>query len=326
MAIQDQAILFSKESAYATTGTFTNAYEGKADSFKRANEYLESNGFRAGMQTKQAGCRMIAINMGGEGSLEIDVLNKGFGFLAQAMLGSASGPTQIDVTDAYQSTHASATGASTDSFSIQVLRDRVGGTIQAFTHKGCVVTGWSLEQQVGGLLTANVDFDFQDVVTSVAAATPVYPTDACPFSYTQGTVSVDGTDMDLTSFSLSAALGMKTDRRFIRGSSLKRQPVRSSVPEYTGEISLEYRDNVLYDLFVSGDKVPVVATWTGEEIDSGEFFEVKVTMPSVIFTGDSPVSSLSDVSMQSSPFTVLHDIDNDLDAVTVEITSSDTSF
>ena len=162
--VLDTAILFGKESTYGTPVTLTHAYEGKADSWKRAQERIESTGFYAGMHAKRSD-RIVTVNMGGEGTLEFDILNKGFGLILQAMLGSVSGPTQIAATTAYKTTVATTAADPDDSFTVQVQRTDMGGTQRDFTHEGCVVTGWNISQDVGGLLKASLNFDFEDVNT-----------------------------------------------------------------------------------------------------------------------------------------------------------------
>ena len=321
--VLDTAILFGKESTYGTPVTLTHAYEGKADSWKRAQERIESTGFYAGMHAKRSD-RIVTVNMGGEGTLEFDILNKGFGLILQAMLGSVSGPTQIAATTAYKTTVATTAADPDDSFTVQVQRTDMGGTQRDFTHEGCVVTGWNISQDVGGLLKASLNFDFEDVNTSTGAGTPAYPASASPFDWTQSVVTLDGTATDVMSFSLDADLALKTDRRFLRGSELKKKPVRSGVPVFTGSVEMEFEGLTQYADFVAGNVIPIVATWTGAVIESAEVFEVVITMPACQYTGESPEASLSDVPKQALPFDVMW---NGTDAaVTIEYTSTDTSL
>lgn len=321
-SILDNAILFGKETTYGTPATLTRGYEGKADSWKRAQEYLESTGMYAGRQAKRSD-RRVAINMGGAGALEIDVLNKGFGLILQAMLGSVSGPTQIGATAAYKTTAATTADDPDDSFTVQVQRTDMDGTQRNFTHHGAVLTSWSLSQAVGGLLVASMDFDFEDVDTITAAGTPSYPAATAPFDWTQAAATIDGSAVDIMSFELNADLALKTDRRFLRGSALKKKPCRSGVPQFTGTMEMEFEDLTQYNAFVAGSIVPIVVTWTGAAIDT-EAYEIVVTMPACQFTGESPEASLSDVPKQNLPFEVLW---NGTDpAITIEYTSTDTAL
>lgn len=321
--VLDTAILVGKESAYGTPATLTRAFEGHADTFKREHEYLVSKGFRAGYHTEPAD-RRTAINMGGTGSIEVDVLNKGMGLLLQGTLGTTAGPTQEGATAAYTSTFTSAADDPAVSFTIQTQRSDITGTLRKFTHHGCVITGWSLKNSVGDLLMANFDFDFEDSDTTTATAAPSYPASAAPFNWTQGVVTVSGVATDVNSFELTADLGLKTDRRYVKGSALKEQPVRAKQPVFEGSLEVDYADDTLYNLFVAGTTVEVIATWTGSQIESPYNHELKVTLPAVQFTGESPQAELEDVTKQAVPFKVLYDGTNA--AVTIEYTSTDTSL
>ena len=322
--ILDTAILVGKETTYGTkASTWTRAYEGKADSFKRNQEALESVGFRAGMETVRSD-RRRQINMGGEGGLEIDVLSKGFGLLLQGMLGTVSGPTQIGATTAYTTTAISSADDPDDAFSVQVLRTDSAGTQRVFTHLGSVITGWELKQEVNGLANVNLNFDFQDVNTSEAAGTPSYPASALPYDWTQCVVSIGGSPVDVRTISLSGELGMKTDRRYLKGSALKAQPKRAAVPSFTGNIELDMVSLALYANFVAGDIVPITFVWTGANISGAEYHKVTVTLASCQFDGSSPEASLDDLTSQALPFKVL---DNGTDpAVSVAYISTDTSL
>lgn len=321
--VLDSAILVGLESTYGTPATLTRAYEGKADSFKRDQQPLESTGFRGGQQAKRSDRRTM-INMGGVGELQFDIQNKGLGLLLQAMLGSISGPTQQAATTAYKSTAATTAADPDDSFTVQVQRPDMGGTTRPFTHHGCVVTGWSITQELDGLAMVNLNFDFEDVDTSTAAGTPSYPSATTPFNWTHLVVSLDSTDTDVTSFSLDADLALKTDRRFLRASALKKQPCRNGIPTFTGQMAMEFEDLTVYNQFVAGTTVPLVATWTGATIDSPYSYELKITCAAVQYTGESPETSLTDVPTQAIPFEVLWDGTNP--AVQIEYTSVDTAL
>lgn len=321
-AILDSAIVFGKETTYGTAVTPDRGFEGHGDSWKLSQEVIESMGFRGGMHTKRSD-RVLVLNKGGAGSLEIDVLNKGFGFLLQAMLGSVTGPTVIGTTTAYQTVATTGSTEPGTSYTVQVQRVDTGGTVRAYTHEGCMVTGWSLNQDNSGFLVANLDFDFENVVTNTAAATPTYPTDAFPFHWGECSVTVNGAAVEARSLSLTGDLALKTDRYYLRGSTNKKKPVRAGVPSFTGSISADFESNALYDLFVASDPVPIVATWTGAVIGSGQNYKLTVEMPNCLLTGESPEANVTDLPTQNVPFEVLH---GSAAAVTMTYVSTDTSL
>ena len=321
--VLDTAILLGKEVTYGTPVTLTHAYEGKADLLKRSQERIESVGFQAGLQGKRSD-RIVTVNMGGDGSLEFDILNKGFSFILQAMLGSISGPTQIDATSAYKATAATTADDPADSYTVQVQKNDTSGTQRNFTYHGSTITGWSITQDVGGLLVASLNLDFEDVDTITSAGTPAYPDAASPFDWTQTVATLDGDATDISSFSLDVDLALKTDRRFLRGSELKKRPCRMGVPQFTGAMAMEFEDLTIYDDFVAGSVLPIVITWTGAVIDSPEVFEFVITMPACQYTGETPEASLSDVPKQAIPYEAMW---NGTDpVVTIEVTSTDTAL
>lgn len=320
--VLDNAVLLGRESTYGTAVTATRGYEAKADTWKRSQEFIDSTGMRAG-QRAQRSDRSRAINMGGEGTIEMDLLTTGFGLIGQAMLGSVVGPTQQSATPAYLSTFTATSDEPDDSYTVQVLRTDVGGTTRAFTHLGSTVTGWTLSHEVGGLLGVTLNFDFQDVVTSTPAGTPTYPANGEPFDWTQMSATWNSVAVDLKSFSLDADLGLNVERRLLRGSVLKKKPIRSSVPTYDGSMEMEFENLTHYNAFTAGTIAPLVVTWTGAQIASGQNFQVVLTMPAVQFTGESPEVALDDIPKQVLPFKAL---DGAAAPVTLTYRSTDTTL
>lgn len=318
-SILDNAILVGKEVTYGTPVALSRAFEGKADTWKREQEALESVGFRAGMHALRSD-RRRQINKGAAGEIELDALTSGLGLLLQGVFGSAAIAQQA-ATAAWKQTHQTTADGSLASYTVQKLVTKNDGTQQAFTYHGATITEFELAQEVGGFLTAKFAFDAEDEDTVTAAGTPTYPASAIPFDWTQAAVTVNSVATEATAFSFSANNGLKTDRYFLRGSSLKKQPRRSAVPEYSGEMTVEFKDTTEYALFKAGTIVPIVATWTGALIASTYYNEVKLTLAACQFDGTTPEASLDDMSMQPLPFKVLH---NGTDpAVKLEYTSVD---
>ncbi len=320
-SILDNALLVGKESTYGTAATLTRAYESQADSWKRNQEFLTSNGFRGGLHT-QMSTRSVPVNLGGEGTIPVDVQPTGMGLLFQSMLGATTGPTQQASTTAYKSTFTSTSAGPTDSWTVQMQRVDIDGDVRSFTHLGSVMTGWKLMQPVDGMFNAELRFDFQDVVTNVSAGTPTYVS-SLPYTWQQCSATWDGNAIALDSWDLEANLGFKTDR-YRLSSTKKLKPVRASVPTFTGNMQMDFDGLDLYNAFVAGTVAPLVITWTGSNIASSYDFQVKVTLAAVQFQGDAPVVSLDELPKQPLPYKVLY---NGTDpAVKIEYTSTDTSL
>jgi len=317
-SILDAAFLLGVESTYGTPVTATRAYEAKADAWKRVTEPLESVGMRAGMHTGRSD-RRKQIVQGAEGELgDIDWMTSGMGLVLQSMLGTVSGPAS-DVT-----TLTTDSGSDPASFTVQLQRVTDDGSIVAFTYPGAVVTSWTITQAVGDMLKLGLTFDAQTEVTDEASGTPTYPSGAVPFCWPDCEVSIAGSPVDnVSEISFEGDLGLKTDRRFLRASALKKAPRRSSVPSYAGSLTADFSTTDEYDRYVAGSIFEVEATWTGESFGGGNY-GVTVTAPACQYDGDTPVSSLSELTMQTMPFKILH---NGTDpAITITVTSDDVAL
>jgi hypothetical protein len=311
----DASIGIGAESAYGTAATTTKGYEGHADSWKTTRDFIESVGFRKGLQTARADRRNI-VNMGGDGELEVDLLDGG--------VNDGAGHITHTFTT---STHTTA-----PSFTAQMIRPTTDNTLVAYTHVGCMATGWTLTAETEKPVTFDAKFDFQDVTHSATEASflPVlYPEDARAYDWTSVALTLkraDGTavTLDASKFSLSGDLGLNTERRFLRGSSLKKKPVRAAVPTYEGSLEGDFGGDAvkLYEAFLAGEIISITATLTG--VTPGT--SVKFETPAVQLTGESPVASVDDLTKITLPFRVLDPGDDTTAAIKVTYVEVDPAF
>lgn len=319
--ILDQAVSLGVESTYGTSVAPTRSFEAQVDVATKKVEYLESKGMRAGIAAVRSDRRTI-IDMGGEGSLEADILNKGFGLLLRGMF-STSAVAQQGGTSAYKQTFTETSDGPTTSYTVQALRADSGGTLRTFTYVGTSITGWEIGVETGQLLKVKANLDVRQEITTPSATATSYPTSTVPFDWTQAVATINGNASAVKSFALTADLGMHVDRRYLTGSALKSQPIRKSLPVYEGTIELDYADTTFYTMFTAGSVVPITLTCTGAQIASPYNYTFKITLPACQFTGETPKSSMDDLTQQSLPFVVLHDGSNA--PITVEYTSIDTT-
>ena len=306
MGVMDSGAHVGKETTYGTPVTPTRSYEAYADGHKRQHEYLESAGMRAGFHTMRSDRRRV-VNMGAEGSMEVDVMNKGMGLLLQAAFGAPAITTPGGGTNTRLHTYQSnAEGPTGESLTVVMDRAPVTGANIPFRYHGGKVTELTLTQEVGALLKATFGFDFEDETQDGGAVTPIYPAAVSPYGWPDCVVTVNAVATDSTTFSLTANNSLKTDRRLLRGNVLKKQPVRTAIPVYEGALGREFEDTTEYNRFVAGTIVPIVATWTGTVIEAALAFFLKVTLAACQYTGESPEVTLGEVPMQPLPFKVLH--------------------
>lgn len=323
MGVLDAQLHIGKETTYGTGVTPTRSFEPYDDGARRLQEYLESSGMRAGMETIRSD-RRRAVNMGGEDSFEIDVLDKGLGMLLEAMLPTNS-IAQVGATAAYLQTHDSGPAESGVSLTVQWGKPPVTGSVQPFTYLGGKVKSWRLTQDVGELLKLGLELDYRDSDTATALAAAAYPAGTRPYGWDDAAANLNSAAVPLTSFQLDFDNALDLERRFLNGSVLKSEPVRAGIPEITGEIQVEFTDLTQYNLWVAGTVIPIDITWTGVTIESPNNAFFKVTLAACQYDGDAnPVASLSDLPRQPLPFKVL---DNGTDpAVRIEYQSADTAF
>ncbi|MFE0692775.1 phage tail tube protein [Streptomyces sp. NPDC058869] len=302
----DASIGIGREDTYGTLSAVVEGYEGQADSWKTSREFIESVGFRAGMQTARADRRNI-VNMGGEGELEVDVLDSGAASLLTAAFDKV---TVTDLAGVRTATFETSDVSEAPSFSAQMVRPGTDGTKVAYKHLGCVATEWSLTAEVEEAVKLNVTFDFQDVThTSIPAQiiAPSYPTEAYPYDWTRTGVELsrDGSAVtfDATSLELTGELGMKTDRRFLRANELKKKPVRNAVPTYEGTLEGEFSAASLglYEAFIAGELCSLKVEFTGVLPGSS----LTVEAPAIQFTGESPEAATDEVTVHNLPFRIL---------------------
>ncbi|MEU9231218.1 phage tail tube protein [Streptomyces subrutilus] len=302
----DASVGIGQESTYGTLSNVVQGYEGQADSWKTEREFIESVGFRAGMQTARADRRRI-VNLGGEGELEVDLLDAGAG----SLLTAAFDKVTVTDTGGIKTTivETSAVSAS-PSFSAQMVRPGVDGTKAAYKHVGCVATEWSLTAEVEEAVKFNVTFDFQNVTYTTTPAQiidPTYPAEAYPYDWTRTAVELKRggsvVAFDATSVELTGERGMKIDRRFLRANELKKAPVRNAVPTYEGTLEGEFSAASLglYDAFIAGEVCSLKVTFTGVVAGSS----LTVECPAIQFTGESPEAATDEVTVHNLPFRVL---------------------
>ncbi|MFD7610991.1 phage tail tube protein [Streptomyces sp. NPDC059828] len=305
----DAAIGIGKESAYGTAATSMLGYEGKSDSWKTTREFIESVGFRAGMQTARADRRNV-INMGGEGELEVDVLDAGAAALLSAAFDAYNGGTANASSGLTTHVFESAANTASPSFTAQMTRPTTDGKSVAYKHVGCVVTEWELTAEVENAVTLKATFDFQDVTHSdkPTDALPIaYPKEAYVYDWTRTAIALTiggkAVTMDANKLELSADRGMKVDRRFLRGNALKKTPVRAAMPTYEGTLEGEFTADALkaYEAFIGGTVASLVVDFAG--ITPGT--SMRIEAPAVQFTGDSPEASVDDVTTVELPFRIL---------------------
>lgn len=215
--------------------------------------------------------RFVITNKGAAGSMDLEVLTKGFQDLLTYLNGKTitSGPTETSVY-----THLSTPFAFWNkSFTLQVGRSQEDSTIQPWTYEGGKVNGYTLSNSAEKLLIASLDMDFEleSNPSSPAGAyvlgTPSLPTGAEVLSWQGATITVGGTQYDLSDISFKVDNALNTDRWMLHKGQTKRQPVEDGKRKVTWDFTVPYTDRVLWQKVssatIAGSYATIVAKWEG---------------------------------------------------------------
>lgn len=245
--------------------------------------------------------------VGAAGGLKVYVPTKGFGLGIQQALGSSSVGVITDSN--YTQTHVlSATGKNGKSCTGQSGRPfNPSGTVQPFTWPGLKFLGVEFSIDVEGFLMADFMLDAQSADTATALATASYPTLAAGnsrFPWRLATLTIGGSQVEIRNFSCKITWPMKTDRRYLRGSALKKEPVPSgkATIEWSGDV--EFTDLTQYNRVASATVAgrhaaiiltcPAVAPIAGATVP-----QFTLTLPSARFDKGLPTVSGEEPLMQT---------------------------
>lgn len=229
----------------------------------------EGNPLRVGSRFRRA-ARVVPYTDHAEGTVELDVMNKGFGFWLPHLLPS------VATTGAGPYTHTATEGSDSsalmgNSFTAQFNAPfHPAGTNQALTFSGGKVPKFTLGCDIDGMLVLSLDLWFASFTTATALATASYPTDLENFAWSHGVVSVGGSAFDITSVNFEVDQGYKLDRKQIRGNTAPKEPTPGR-PSGSWSLEADFNSlaqwNRVHSTTVSGLSAAIVGTWTnGDDV------------------------------------------------------------
>lgn len=255
-----------KEVTWNTPLTVTKFFEMVSESIVETNGRIDSSSLRDSQRVQRSD-RWAPNFKGAAGTIELEVMSKGFGFWLEHMMGGTivtTGPTE---TTAYN--HQAKIGSlAGKGFTCQVGRPYVNAAgIQAYTYSGGKIPSWELANSVDGFLMARLDVDFASVLTATALATEVYPTTMEVLSFIGGKLTVGGSPLDISDISIRATNNVKTDRYFIRQNSQKKEQAEAGMREYVVTGTIDYDSQAMYNrvssITTAGAMADAIATWEG---------------------------------------------------------------
>lgn len=275
-------------------------------------EVIESMGIRAGrrLQSRFAqGVQRIA------GDLTMELAPQGFGLWLKHIFGgvvtSGSGPY------VHTFTPGTLTGKS---LTVQLGRPDVGATVRPFSYLGCKVTEAELSAQVNeyAMLDVSLYGAHEDTGQSLAVAS--YPATLTPFVFTQGVLSVAGSNVDVRNFTLHFDNALLIDRHFIRSTTPERpkEPLEGGFRQVTGSFEADFESLTAYNRYINATQAALVLTFTAAP------HSLVITM-NTRFDGSTPgINSLEEIVAQTMEFKALSTT-SDAAAITAVLTNGDST-
>lgn len=277
------------EVTYGTAVTVDRFFEYSSSTVKPMHGRIVSTGLRAGHRVRRKD-RQVPYKLGGGGQLKLEVLSKGFGFWLTHMLGTMAAP--VGPTDSLY-THTATIGSLLgDAFTYQENKPFIADTDQAFTFEGGKVPKWKLAGKIDDLLIAELDLDFEDYATATGLAAASYPTGTVEnLSFVGGFVEIADAAFAVTECEVACDNGLRTDRRFLRSSALKKEPLENQLRAISWKLAAEWEDLTQFNRFASataaGATAKIELEWRAPTlVGAASYAGMKVTINDASFDDD----------------------------------------
>lgn len=246
-------VAWKTESVYGT-GVTPDVFMPVLESKLTIDEgYLRPSGIRAGRRTRNPavlGARKVT------GSTSFELPNVSIAALFKHLFGA------VGTTGTNPYTHTFTPGAHlSKSLTLQVGINDAADTVQPFTATGVKVDGWQIDCKVGELAKLSADWTAQTVVTATSLASASYASGLTPFTFVQGTISVNGSAVaSAKSATLKCTKGLRNDRNVL-GSRLIKEQLEQDRFDFSSEITADFDNLTIFALGVAATQVASVLTF-----------------------------------------------------------------
>ncbi|MFS8200476.1 phage tail tube protein (plasmid) [Streptomyces sp. CWNU-52B] len=279
------------EVTYGTYVAPTKFIEFTKESLALKKTTAQSAGIAAG-RLLPLSSRRVLTRKEGQGSIELEVTNKGMGLLLQSLMGTSVTPVQQAATAAYLQTHTLASVAG-KSLTVQKGVPLTTGTVTKKNFLGCKVISAEFSCEVGGMLDAAFEIDARDVEESSSLAAASYSA-MSPYHFGQMAVKT-GTYSSETALDGIRKMSCKIERpqdveRFYAGQAgLKKEPVENDQIKISGTFETDYTHTTLDDLHTSDGATSLVWEFVGPVIEDTHFETFRVILPAIRLDEGPPV-------------------------------------
>lgn len=290
------ALQAGREASYGAGATTAREYPIIDEAFDFPDPDVDGEGWYSGAE----GPLDTAITrpvLAGSGSLTIQPMSKGFGLLAEELMGAATHTLVSGTT--YQTLLTFADTLPSAQWQKQ-LPERDGST-QVQDYVGCVVTSWDLTMESKGTLALAVNYDVRDPSGTGSADALVKITGTrfvfAGFSVQSGTITAPTTTtLGSGNAALAGVRGVKVtvdhkldvDSPFnANNAGLKDQPMPSDLRSIEVELTRELVDETLETAFRNGTNVGLVLNFEAESLSTGKA-TLQIVLPSLRAKGPLP--------------------------------------
>lgn len=316
------------ESTYGTAVNVNKFFEISKEDLKGNYTRQQADALSASFVDRAD--RYSIAHKGASGSVDVEVLTKGFGNWLRFMFGTVgtSGPVE---SSAY--THTATIGELFgDTFTAQVGRSTVDGVIKPWTYEGGKVTDFSFDNAVDGTLKSSIGMDFEresspDVPTGAyQLQTNVPVVGAEVLAWQGGTITIAGEVTDISEFSVKVDNGLNVDRFYINAAASKKEPTQDGKRQITWNFKTPYQSNSFWKKVAaataSGATGEIVGTWTGLTLlGSTVYPSLTLTIPVARFDEGGP--AVDGASMIEQTFSGVGLYDGTNSPITAEYVSGD---
>lgn len=313
---QDCSIGLVNESTYKTAVVVTRFLEFLEESLGWDKNIKQGQGLRVGKRVARSGRRVVPTAQGG-GDITFELSSKGLGLVLNAMFGSNTSTLVSGST--YQQVFT--LGDTPPSLTVQKGVVEVGGTVDAYTFLGCMVSGWELNIPNGDIATLKVSLDAGDLSTAIAYAAPSYAAEPVNlFHFANASIS-NGTLTPPTTTALASAVSsvasvrsltiscnnnLSVDRFNMGGAGRKDKPT-VGLREISGSAVIEYANTTFRDAVLNETPMTLLAQLTAGALSTGvETFQI--ALPEIKFDNELAKANGTDLVLQSMNFAVLDNL------------------
>ncbi|MEU1275337.1 phage tail tube protein [Streptomyces sp. NPDC005799] len=313
------------ETTYGTYVAPTKFPEFTKESLVLKKTTAQSAGIAAG-RLLPLSARRVVTRKEAQGTIEMEIANKGLGLLFQALMGTTVTPVQQGATTAYLQTHTLASVAG-KSLTIQKGVPLTTGVVTDKSFVGCKVVSGEFACGVGEMLTGSFEIDAKDCDESQTLAAASY-VQSSPFHFGQMALKTGafGSEAALDGIrKVSCKIERPQDvERFYAGQAgLKKEPVENDQVKITGSLESDYVATTLDDLHTSDGATSFVWEFIGANIASTFFDTWRLTLPAIKLDEGPPVVDGFGVVKPTFSFTGLFDGTNQ---PKLEVISTDVSL